>query len=255
MSKSVTVLSTSSVVPDKESTIEDLKLSKGCLFARPPIPIHNLITHLKRGLSHFLALAGRLIIDSNGYVYIACNDSGAGFIHANANCITIREVLSPYSDVTNCYKKFFAMDRTISYDGHFKLILTVQVTEPLDGLFIGCTVNHAVVDGTSLWNFLNTFAEVCRGADRIMKLSDFSRRSPLISPVVLRVPPGDPMVTFLGDASLRERIFSFMQGIDFEMKNKINHSAAHGDLRPWLQSDMEIGMAGVVMVEELYNGA
>uniref|UniRef100_A0A7N1A743 Uncharacterized protein n=1 Tax=Kalanchoe fedtschenkoi TaxID=63787 RepID=A0A7N1A743_KALFE len=236
MSKSVTVLSTSSL--------------KGCLFARPPIPIHNLITHLKRGLSqtlsHFPALAGRLITDSNGYVYIVCNDSGAGFIHANANRITIHEVLSPYSDVTNCYKKFFAMDRTVSYDGHFKPILTVQVTELLDGLFIGCAVNravnHVVVDGTSLWNFFNTFAEVCRGADKIMKLSDFSRSSPLISPVVLRVAPGDPMVTFSGDASLRERIFSFSRESILKLKNKINHSAAHGNLRPWLQSDMEIGM-------------
>uniref|UniRef100_A0A7N0T6S0 BAHD acyltransferase n=1 Tax=Kalanchoe fedtschenkoi TaxID=63787 RepID=A0A7N0T6S0_KALFE len=163
-------------------------------------------------------------------VYIACNDSGAGFIHANANRITIREVLSPYSDVPDCCKEFFAMDRTVSYDGHFKPILTVQVTELLDGLFIGCAVNHAVVDGTSLWNFFNTFAEVCRGADGIMKLPDFSRSSPLISPVVLRVPPGAPMVTFSGDAPLRERIFSFSRESILKLKNKINHSAAHGDL-------------------------
>uniref|UniRef100_A0A7N0TTB9 BAHD acyltransferase DCR n=1 Tax=Kalanchoe fedtschenkoi TaxID=63787 RepID=A0A7N0TTB9_KALFE len=242
MPKAVTVLSRSSVVPAKESTIGgDLKLSasdlpmlschyiqKGCLFTRPPVPIQALIPHLKRGLSHtlshFPALAGRLITDSDGYVYIACNGAGAGFIHANASHITIRDVLSP-SDVPDCFKEFFAMDRTVSYDGHFKPILTVQVTELLDGLFIGCAVNHAVVDGTSLWNFFNTFAEVCRGAKRVTKLPDFSRGSALISPAVLRVPPGGPKVTFAGDAPLRERIFSFSRESILKLKNKTNHGA------------------------------
>ncbi|KAL9672788.1 hypothetical protein QQ045_029040 [Rhodiola kirilowii] len=240
-SKSVTLVSKSLVIPDKESTIRDLKLSvsdlpmlschyiqKGCLFTRPPVSINTLIPHLKHGLSqtlsHFPPLAGRLITNSDGYVYITCNDAGAGFIFANASHdISVRDVLSP-SDVPDCFKEFFAMDLTVSFDGHFKPILTVQVTELVDGLFIGCAVNHAVIDGTSLWNFFNTFAEVCRGAKRITNLPEFSRSSALISPALLRIPPGGPKVTFSGDAPLRERIFSFSRESILKLKIKTNQS-------------------------------
>jgi hypothetical protein len=42
-------------------------------------------------------------------------------------------------------------------------------------------VNHAVIDGTSLWNFFNTFTEKSRGVKRISKQLDFTRSSSLIS--------------------------------------------------------------------------
>lgn len=206
-------------------------IQKGCLFTRPPIPIETLITQLKNGLSetlnNFPPLAGRLITDSNGIVFIISNDAGAGFVHATSQ-ISIRDLMtlsSPSSsDVPDCFKEFFAMDRAVSYDGHFKPILTVQVTDLVDGVFIGCAVNHAVVDGTSLWNFFNSFAEVCRGAKRITNLPDFSRDSALFSPAVLRVPAGGPKVTFSGDAPLRERIFSFSRDSILKLKKNTNQS-------------------------------
>jgi hypothetical protein len=56
--------------------------------------------------------------------------------------------------------EFFAFDQTLSYDGHFNPILAVQVTE--------------LPDGTSLWNFFNTFTEKSRGVKRISKQLDFT---------------------------------------------------------------------------------
>ncbi|KAD7480356.1 hypothetical protein E3N88_03492 [Mikania micrantha] len=50
----------------------------------------------------------------------------------------------------------------VSYNSHFNPTMAVQVTELQDGVFIGFSVNHVVVDWTSLWNLL--FAETTRNA-------------------------------------------------------------------------------------------
>ncbi|RVW60809.1 putative acetyltransferase [Vitis vinifera] len=200
--------------------------SEGGLFTRPPFPIDALLALLKRALSstlvHFQPLAGRLITDAHGYVYITCNDAGVDFIHANAGHIFIRDLLSPIH-VPDSFKEFFAFDRTVSYDGHFKPIMAVQVTELADGVFIGCAVNHAVTDGTSFWNFFNTFADLSRGLKRISRAPCFERKSVLISQAVLMVPQGGPKVTFSCDAPLAERIFSFSREAILKLKSKVNN--------------------------------
>ncbi|KAL3521184.1 hypothetical protein ACH5RR_019333 [Cinchona calisaya] len=236
---STSVVSKCSIFPCQKSTLGDLKLSvsdlpmlschyiqKGCLFTRPPIPFSDLISLLKRSLSttlpHFPPLAGRLVTDSDGYVYITCNDAGVEFTHANASHLRIRDVLG-FIDVPHEVKEFFSFDGMVSFEGHFRPILAVQVTELADGVFIGCSVNHAVTDGTSYWNFFNTFAEVSRGIKRISRVPDFRRESVLISSAVLKLPAGGPKVTFDADAPLRERIFSFSRESILKLKAKANN--------------------------------
>lgn len=237
MSRTTTV-SKCSIFPSEESTLGDLKLSvsdlpmlschyiqKGCLFVRPPFPISDLISLLKRSLSttlsRFPPLAGRLFTDSDGHIYITCNDAGVDFIHANASHVRIRDILGSI-DVPHQVKEFFSLDGMVSFEGHFRPILAVQVTELADGVFIGCSLNHAITDGTSFWNFFNTFAEVSRGIKRISRTPDFSRESVLISPAVLNLPVGGPKITFNADAPLRERIFSFTRESILKLKAKAN---------------------------------
>ncbi|KAL2539900.1 HXXXD-type acyl-transferase family protein [Abeliophyllum distichum] len=239
-SQSLTLLSQCKIFPDQMSAMDDLKLSvsdlpmlschyiqKGCLFTRPPFPLTELVSVLKRSLSqtltHFPPLAGRLTTDEKGHVYITCNDAGVEFIHANASHIYIRDILRA-AYVPEVVKTFFAFHQTVSYEGHFRPILAVQVTELADGVFIGCAVNHAVTDGTSFWNFFNTFAEVSRGVKRIFRTPDFRRESILISQAVLTIPAGGPKVTFSRDASLRERIFSFSRESILKLKAKVNNN-------------------------------
>ncbi|KAL8470339.1 hypothetical protein ACS0TY_032986 [Phlomoides rotata] len=250
--QSLTLLSKCRVFPAEKSSLPDLKLSvsdlsmlschyiqKGCLFTRPPFTISELIHLLKRSLSHSLThfppLAGRLTTDPDGYVYITCNDAGVDFTHADGSDIYVRDLLaSDDGDVPGEFKSFFAFDYTVSYEGHFRPILTVQVTELADGIFIGCAVNHAVTDGTSFWNFFNTFAEFSRGVKRISKIPDFCRDSILVSPVVLRIPVGGPKITFAADAPLRERIFRFsresIQKLKATVNNKIPKSEDYGGI-------------------------
>ncbi|KAL1535429.1 hypothetical protein AAHA92_28207 [Salvia divinorum] len=236
------LISQCAVFPDCVSTLPDLKLSvsdlpmlschyiqKGCLFTRPPLPAPELVSQLKRALSaalsQFPPLAGRLTSDSDGYVYIACNDAGVEFSHVYGGDLHVRDLLgfSGDGDLPAEFKWFFPFDLTVSYDGHFRPILAVRVTELADGVFIGCSVNHAVVDGTSFWNFFNSFAELSRGVRRISRAPDFSRESILISPAVLRLPEGGPRITFSTDSPVRERIFRFSRESIQRLKSVVNN--------------------------------
>ncbi|KAE8695584.1 hypothetical protein F3Y22_tig00110704pilonHSYRG00018 [Hibiscus syriacus] len=239
--------------PDQKSNLGDLKLSisdlpmlschyiqKGCLFTRPSIPTNSLVSLLKQSLSKTLSffppLAGRLHTDEKGYIYITCNDDGVEFHHAQCTSRFIRDVIGPVH-VPELVKEFFTFDKTVSYQGHYKPIMAVKVTELADGVFIGCSVNHAVTDGTSFWNFFNTFAEICRKTsnnnneiiEKISRRPDFSRDSVLISSAILKVPKGGPKVTFNENEPLKERIFSFSREAILELKAKVNNSNVNGD--------------------------
>ncbi|XP_059317918.1 uncharacterized acetyltransferase At3g50280-like [Lycium ferocissimum] len=241
----VTVVTKCTIFPSQKSSLADLKLSvsdlpmlsvhyiqKGALFTRPPFPITQLISLLKLSLSqtltHFPPLAGRFVADTNGYVYISCNDAGVDFVHATATHIYIRDFIGSI-DVPHHVKEFFPFDKKVSYQGHFSPLLAVQVTELADGVFIGCAINHSVTDGASFWNFFNTFAEVSRGVKRIIRQPDFTRNSILISNTVLKLPADGPKVTFAGDAPLRERIFSFKRESILRLKAKTNNQKLNFD--------------------------
>ncbi|GAV68525.1 Transferase domain-containing protein [Cephalotus follicularis] len=240
-SLNITIISKTRIYPAQKSTMKTLKLSvsdlpmlscqyiqKGVLLPSSPYSSHQLISFLKHSLSltlsHFPPLAGRLLTDSHCYVSIVCNDAGIDFIHANAKHLSITNILSPRHDVPDCFKHFFTLDRTLSYSGHFKPLVAVQVTELADAVFVGCTVNHAVTDGTSFWHFFNTFAEICKGGggNKVSKSPDFCRNNVFNSGEVLKFPPGGPKATFSGDEPLRERILHFSREAILKLKQKAN---------------------------------
>ncbi|KAK8651160.1 hypothetical protein V6N13_140773 [Hibiscus sabdariffa] len=239
-SSSTTLVFKCTVVPDRKSDIKDLKLSvsdipmlscqyiqKGVLFPPPPFSFHDLLLFLNQSLSatlsHFPPLAGRLATDSDGHVHITCNDAGIDFLVAKAPQLSINHILPPGEDVPDCFKDFFTYDNTISYLGHSMPLAAVQVTELMDGVFIGCTMNHAVTDGTSFWHFFNTFAEITKGASKISKSPDFCRNTVFNSQAVLKFPPGGPTVTFATDERLRERILHFSREAILKLKYRANY--------------------------------
>ncbi|XP_004506783.1 uncharacterized acetyltransferase At3g50280 [Cicer arietinum] len=249
-SSSTTIVSKCTIYPDQKSSIKPLKLSvsdlpmlschyiqKGILLSTPPYSFENLISTLKHSLSislsHFPPLAGRLTTDSDGYVYITCNDAGVDFIHSKAKHLTLNAIISPsLLDVHPCFKEFFAHDMMISYSGHNNPLAAVQITELADGVFIGCTVNHSVTDGTSFWHFFNTFAAVTKnaGAVKISNLPDFTRDTIFNSNAVLPIPAGGPTVTFDVNEPLRERVFHFSRESIQKLKQKANgYSNSNGN--------------------------
>ncbi|KAI3922450.1 hypothetical protein MKX01_006139 [Papaver californicum] len=98
-------------------------------------------------LTHFYPLSGRMVTKYR--------------VHSRCVDVTMLDILTPI-DVPLIVQSFFALDGAISYDGHTEPLLVVQVTELLDGIFVGCTFNHVIGNGTSYWKFFNAFAEITR---------------------------------------------------------------------------------------------
>ncbi|KAM3738985.1 hypothetical protein ACB098_09G171600 [Castanea mollissima] len=152
-------------------------IQKGLLFFKPTpsqeeeLHCSSVIDHLKTSLSRtldiFYPLAGRLVMvenddDKSTSFFVDSNNLGAQFVHAVADDGTVADILDPIY-VPDIVNSFFLMNGILNHQGTSKPLLAVQVTELVDGIFIGCTLNHCVVDGSSFWHFFNTWSEISRG--------------------------------------------------------------------------------------------
>ncbi|KEH31455.1 putative shikimate O-hydroxycinnamoyltransferase [Medicago truncatula] len=164
---------------------------KGLLFHnhQNPKDTSNQIQHLKNTLSSTLVffppLTGRLIIehqedddnsinDDTTSCFILCNNLGALFIHAAAENTSVFDIVKP-NYVPSIVHSFFPFNKVKNYEGTSKPLLAVQVTELVDGIFIGFSINHVVVDGKSFWHFINSWSEISRGFDQLSKLPTLNR--------------------------------------------------------------------------------
>ncbi|PON42993.1 Transferase [Parasponia andersonii] len=133
----------------------------------------NLVQRLKASLSQTLdllyPLAGRLAVtendDETASFHVDCNGAGALFVHAVMDGVTVADILEPAIIPDDIVYSFFQLNGVFNYEAAFSKLplLAVQVTELADGFFVGCSMNHVVVDGTSFWNFLNVWSQISRG--------------------------------------------------------------------------------------------
>lgn len=115
-----------------------------------------------------------------------------------------------------------------------------QLTKLKDGIAIGCAFNHGILDGTSTWHFLSSWAEICRGSDSI-SVPPFLERTKVRNTRVkldLTPPPNsqassdgeskDQLASSNGDAKpgpqLRERVFKFSESAVDKIKSRVNQS-------------------------------
>ncbi|XVE82822.1 hypothetical protein DITRI_Ditri16bG0036300 [Diplodiscus trichospermus] len=204
-------------------------IQKGLLFPKPKAGlIHHLETSLSHTLDHFPPLAGRLAStdehDDTISFFIDCNNAGALFVHAAADGVTISDVLKPVY-VPSVVKSFFPLSGVKNYEGTSKPLLAVQVTELVDGIFIGCTINHLVVDGTSFWHFFNSWAEISRGLVHLSKPPVLQRWFLGGTDHPIRIPQShfkrsheDQFVS----PPLQERVFHFTKENIVKLKAKAN---------------------------------
>ncbi|KAM5576598.1 putative acetyltransferase [Rosa sericea] len=220
-------------------------IQKGLLFHKPE-PDHEedlndkqrlkLIEHLKasfsRTLDIFYPLAGRLTVtenddDNTASFSVDCNGAGAQFVHAAADGVTVANILDPVYVPDNIVYSLFLMNGAVNYEGKSKPLLAVQVTELVDGIFIGLTMNHSAGDGTCFWNFFNTWSEISRsGTSKVAKpilgrefldgIIHLPIRIPFFqyqNPEEKVVPPTEP---------LKQRVFHFRKEKIAELKSKAN---------------------------------
>ncbi|GMN37722.1 hypothetical protein TIFTF001_007047 [Ficus carica] len=223
-------------------------IQKGLLFAKPPQATNQvgngfmeiLLDRLKNSLSltlvHFYPLAGRLktIKGENppSYsVYVDCNDSpGAKFIYANLD-MTASDILSQ-TYVPPFVQSFFDHHKAVNHDGHTMSLLSIQVTELVDGVFIGCSMNHCLGDGTSYWNFFNSWSEIFQakgdsistGATSISRPPILKRWFPEGHGPIINLPYTHPeqFISRFEAADLKERIFHFSADSIAKLKAKAN---------------------------------
>ncbi|XP_047947443.1 uncharacterized acetyltransferase At3g50280-like [Salvia hispanica] len=219
------------------NTITTLELNPWDLRLLPIVPIQrgliyhkphsqNIISHLKNSLSRtlnsFPPLAGRLSAthheDGTKSYFVDCNNSGAEFTHAVAAAVSVSDLIGP-KYIPEIVYSFFPLENLTNFEAISKPLLAVQVTELADGLFLGCAANHAVVDGTSFWHFINSWSEISRGLKTISKTPVFSRS---IEPVKVgghsnHLPP--PMVE---TPPLLRKVFHLGKESLTKLKNKAN---------------------------------
>ncbi|RZC90174.1 hypothetical protein C5167_044804 [Papaver somniferum] len=196
----------------------------------------DVINHLKNSftetLEYFYPLSGRLAIrkhedddeETSISIYIDCkNSTGAEFINAIAD-ITVSDVLdSSYADPCVVHECFLPFNGALSHEGQSLPLLSVQVTKLIDGIFIGCSMNHSVCDGTSFWHFIASWAAISRGAalnppilERCFYDTDCPIRIPISTFQLL------PQRYSHKTGPLEERIFQFQQESIAKLKTKAN---------------------------------
>ena len=217
-------------------------IQKGLLFTKPATEnsqedfIKTLLDRLKHSLSvtlvHFYPLAGRLVTQKNenppsSLIFVDCSNSpGAKFIYADLD-MTISDILSPI-DVPSIVQSFFDHDRAVNYDGHTRPLLSIQVTELKDGIFIGCSMNHCIGDGTSYWLFFNTWSEIFQARGNNISIT----RPPIhkrwfpdgVNPIInLSFPHQDEFISRFKEPKLiRERTFQFSSESIAKLKAESN---------------------------------
>ncbi|CAO2814922.1 unnamed protein product [Amaranthus hypochondriacus] len=210
--------------------------------------VSDLVQNLKHSLSiallHFYPLAGRFTTRklenvNASSIFIDCNKGpGARLIHATALNLSVSDILSPI-DVTICHCLFDLGEKMVNFDGISKALLSIQVTELLDGLFIGFSINHSVVDGTSFIYFVSMLSEIYNSThdfssdDKIVRIS----RMPVFNynkfwfdgeseeDSIMKIPVLNlNQLIFRGynPGRLRERIFHFSSSSLKNLKTKAN---------------------------------
>eukprot|EP00253_Pinus_taeda_P015472 PITA_15472 len=205
-------------------------IQKGLFYHMPFADDNDLFSTvevLKKSLAevlvHFYPLAGRLITSSDGILYIDCNDAGVDLIEASAPDVGIQEVASTEAD-PGVVAQLFALDGAINVDGRFLPLLVVQVTKLRDGVAIGFTVNHVVVDGTSLWNFINSWADLCRGATTISHPPLHSRCFDIKDSHIALELPQTLTINNFSPPPLREKVFHFSKETILRLKDRANRN-------------------------------
>lgn len=172
-------------------------IQKGILLPKPPVSgdvlVNALESSFSRALERFYPFAGRLASEERGdgtmSVFLRCTSEGAEFVHAVAPEVAVADIVSSlYTPpaVWAFYSNSF--DQVLGADAAIKSLplVSVQVTELADGVFIGMTLNHSAGDGTAFWHFLNTWSEIHRRAGGGVGVSDDDLRDLSTPPPVLQ---------------------------------------------------------------------
>ncbi|KAH7566609.1 hypothetical protein JRO89_XS08G0200300 [Xanthoceras sorbifolium] len=224
-------------------------IQKGLVFHKPKPDhphvetlIHHLQASLSRTLDFFLPLAGRLATIKNGdettSFFIDCNNSGAEFVHAVADGVSVSDIIDQTYVPDHIVYSLFPLNGIKNYEGTSKPLLAVQVTELVDGIFIGCTMNHTASDGTSFWHFFNSWSEISRGFDSLSNPPVLQRWFLHDTDCPIRIPlfKKEQLRSKFVPTPLQQRVFHFTAESIAQLKAKANAEIGAADKISSLQA-------------------
>ncbi|XP_020406704.1 putrescine hydroxycinnamoyltransferase 2 [Zea mays] len=117
---------------------------------------------LARALVPFYPLAGRLCLGEDGRRYVDCNGEGVRFFVARAD-VTGPELFKDYQpspEVTETFVPDMPPEELPCMVALFQLTFL-----KCGGVVLSSSFHHAVVDGTSLFHFMQSWSRLARGLD------------------------------------------------------------------------------------------
>ncbi|XP_047064424.1 uncharacterized acetyltransferase At3g50280-like [Lolium rigidum] len=149
-------------------------IQKGILLPKPPTGgvgerlVDTLASSFERALCKFYPFAGRLVVEPHDggtvAVLLRCTGEGAEFIHAVAPGVAVADIVGSLH-IPSVVWEFFPLNYVLGADAATESlpVLSAQVTELADGVFISMSMNHSAGDGTAFWEFFNSWSEINRG--------------------------------------------------------------------------------------------
>ncbi|OVA13989.1 Transferase [Macleaya cordata] len=205
----------------------------------------EMVGKLKEGLGvileDFFPLAGRLGKDEEGVLRVVCDDENAvvEVVEAVAEGVGVAELAEEES--SDFLHEIVPYTGVMNLEGLHRPLLAVQFTKLKDGLAIGCAFNHAILDGSSTWHFMSSWAEICRGSTTISVPPFHDRTKARNTRVKLDLPESAAAFEKKSTTSdavinsapqLREKIFRFSGPTIEKIKSKANENLPN-DSKPF----------------------
>ncbi|KAL7107087.1 hypothetical protein ACP275_06G032300 [Erythranthe tilingii] len=197
----------------------------------------EVVEKLKDGLAlvldEFYQLAGKLDKDEDGVFKVVYDDDMAGVEVAAAAAADVEVAELTAEEGTSKFKELLPYNGVLNLEGMQRPLLAVQLTKLKDGLVMGCTFNHAILDGTSTWHFMSSWADICKGAHTVAVPPFLERTKARNTRVKLNLTQPSDAPEHANSAQtnggaakseppLREKVFKFSESAIDRIKAKVN---------------------------------
>ncbi|KAE8705290.1 BAHD acyltransferase DCR [Hibiscus syriacus] len=187
-------------------------------------------------LEEFYQLAGKLGKDEEGVFRADYDDDmdGVEVLEAVAEEIAVDELAA--DEGTSSLKDLIPYNGVLNLEGLHRPLLSVQLTKLKDGVAMGCAFNHAVLDGTSTWHFMSSWAQICSGSTNSVAVPPFLERTKARNTRVkldLSLPPNPIAASNGGAHQLREKLFRFPEAAIDKIKSNVNSNPPTPGSKPF----------------------
>ncbi|KAH7853571.1 hypothetical protein Vadar_004240 [Vaccinium darrowii] len=231
----VTILSKAYVKPNKpigrrECQLATFDLANIAFYYNQKLLVYkgsdfeDRMERLKDGLGvvlgEFYQLAGKLGKDEDGLLRVEYDDDmdGVEVTAATAERIEIADLVTEESAFE--LKELVPYNGVMNAEGLHRPLMAVQFTKLKDGLAMGCAFNHSILDGTSMWHFMLSWAEIYNGYQTI-SVPPFLER---IKAPKTRVELNLPLSSDVRNAAprLRVKVFKFSESVMDQIKATVS---------------------------------